>query len=68
MGAAWYNYSIDAAQRKTTATKTAVQKTKGDGNLKNFLPSAGQVMAIATLKKAVDHPLVAGVVAGLEDW
>ena len=45
-----------------------MQKIKDNGNLKNLLFSMEQGAAIATIKKVVDHPLVAGVAAGLEDW
>ena len=61
-------YSVDTPEGKAAATTAALAKIKGDGKLQGRLFSAGQAAAIATIKKAVDHPLVAGVAAGLEDW
>lgn len=61
-------YNVETPEGKAAATEAAVQKITGDGKLKGRLFSAGQAAAIATIKKAVDHPLVAGVAAGLEDW
>lgn len=60
-------YNVETPEGKAAATTAALEKIKGDGKLKR-LSSAGWAMAIATIKKAVDHPLVAGVAAGLEDW
>ena len=60
-------YNVETPEGKAAATTAALDKIKGDGKLKR-LSSAGWAMAIATIKKAVDHPLVAGVAAGLEDW
>ena len=61
-------YSVDTPEGKAAATTAALAKIQGDGKLKGRLFSAGQAAGIAIIKKAVDHPLVAGVAAGLEDW
>lgn len=61
-------YGVDTPEGKAAATSAALEKIKGDSKLKGRLFSAGQAAAIATIKKAVDHPLVAGIAAGLEDW
>lgn len=61
-------YSVDTPEGKAAATTAALDKIKGDGKLKDRLFSAGQAFAIKAIEKGVDHPLVAPVVAALEDW
>lgn len=61
-------YAIDTPEGQAVATEAVVKKIQGDGMLKRRLFSAGQAAAIAAIEKAVDHPLVAPVVAALKDW
>lgn len=61
-------YAIDTPLGKMQAATDEIAQIESNTSLKSRLFSAGRAAALATIEQTVEHPLVAPVVAALQDW